>query len=111
MSQVSLTSLEKALHSYTLNPAVHSDPFDIKTVPVAAVAEDKPKNVEEGSLSSSKGQERPTATRHDMFVERLAAVPQLAALPLGNLFKSSQPVELTESETEYVVQVSTLAYQ
>jgi len=102
--QVSLTSLEKALHSYTLNPAVHSDPFDIKTVPVAAVAEDKPKNVEEGSLSSSKGQERPTATRHDMFVERLAAVPQLAGLPLGHLFKSSQPVELTESETEYVVQ-------
>ena len=38
-----------------------------------------------------------------MFVEKLAAVPQLQALSLGPLFRSSQPVELTESETEYTV--------
>lgn len=37
------------------------------------------------------------------FVEQLRAVPEFANL--GNLFKSStMPVELTESETEYVVQ-------
>lgn len=37
------------------------------------------------------------------FVEQLRAVPEFANL--GNLFKSSNmPVELTESETEYVVQ-------
>jgi len=102
--QVSLTSLEKALHAYTLNPAAAVEPFDVKTVPVAPVEEDKPKGGQvEGSLTT-KTQERPTATRHDMFVERLAAVPQLASLPLGPLFKSSQPAELTESETEYVVQ-------
>lgn len=36
-----------------------------------------------------------------MFVEKFAAIPEIAQL--GPLFKSSQPVELTESETEYVV--------
>jgi hypothetical protein len=34
--------------------------------------------------------------------EQLAAVPELSNL--GALFKSSQPVEITESETEYYVQ-------
>ena len=37
-----------------------------------------------------------------MATEQLAAVPELANL--GPLFKSSQPVEITESETEYYVQ-------
>ena len=36
-----------------------------------------------------------------MFVEKFAAIPEIAQL--GPLFKSSQPAELTESETEYVV--------
>ena len=53
----------------------------------------------------SKGPEKPTATRHDVFVDRLSAVPEIAQLNLGPLFRSSQPAELTESETEYVVQV------
>jgi len=38
-----------------------------------------------------------------MFVEKFVSMgPEVAKL--GPLFKSSQPVELTESETEYVVQ-------
>ena len=52
--------------------------------------------------------EKPTATRHDVFVERLAAVPAIAKLELGPLFRSTQPAELTETETEYVVQVRQL---
>lgn len=36
------------------------------------------------------------------MAEQLAAIPELANL--GNLFKSSAPVEITESETEYYVQ-------
>ena len=36
-----------------------------------------------------------------MYAEQLSAVPEIAEL--GNVFKSSPPVELTESETEYVV--------
>jgi len=99
--QVSLSSLEKALHTYTLGQA--AQPFDMKTVPVAPVEEEKPSATSEGL--SSKPAEKPSATRHDVFVERLAAVPAIAALELGPLFRSTQPAELTESETEYVVQV------
>lgn len=56
-------------------------------------------------MMTSKAAEKPSATRHDVFVDRLAAVPAIADLELGPLFKSSQPAELTESETEYTVQV------
>ena len=42
-----------------------------------------------------------TATRQDVYIEKLNAIPQFASY--GPLFKSSAPVELTESETEYVV--------
>jgi len=98
--QVSLSSLEKALHAYTLGQAMQ--PFDLKTVPVAPI-EEKADKAEVGL--PSKAYEKPTATRHDVFVERLAGVPAIAALELGPLFRSTQPAELTESETEYVVQV------
>jgi len=37
------------------------------------------------------------------YVAELAAVPELAALELGPLFRSTAPVELTESELEYLV--------
>jgi len=100
--QVSLSSLEKALHVYTLGQA--AQPFDMKTVPVAPVEETKQAAKTEGLTMSSKV-EKPTATRHDVFVERLAAVPAIAKLELGPLFRSTQPAELTETETEYVVQV------
>jgi len=99
--QVSLSSLEKALHSYTLGQT--DQPFDLKTVPVAPVDEDKP--TKSADTSMSKPTDKPTATRHDVFVDRLAAVPAISALNLGPLFRSTKPAELTESETEYVVQV------
>lgn len=41
------------------------------------------------------------ATTQDLYAEQLASVPQIGKL--GTVFKSSPPVELTESETEYVV--------
>eukprot|EP00095_Tigriopus_kingsejongensis_P010714 maker-scaffold179_size282488-snap-gene-1.26 protein:Tk10714 transcript:maker-scaffold179_size282488-snap-gene-1.26-mRNA-1 annotation:"coatomer subunit gamma-2" len=100
--QVSLSSLEKALHSYTLSSC--DAPFDIKTVPAAPLeplADMKGAGGEAG-LSTRRVETKSTATRHDMFVEKLAAIPQLARC--GPLFRSSQPAELTESETEYVVQ-------
>jgi len=105
--QVSLSSLEKALHSYTLSNC--ATPFDMKTVPAAseeevnaaAGRETKPSQAE-GSLTTKKADAKPTATRHDMFVEKLAAIPEIAD-KCGPLFKSSQPVELTEAETEYMV--------
>nr|XP_042907541.1 coatomer subunit gamma-2 [Parasteatoda tepidariorum] len=38
-----------------------------------------------------------------IFSDQLSAVPELSSLNLGPLFKSSLPIELTESETEFVV--------
>ncbi|XP_013792914.2 coatomer subunit gamma-2-like [Limulus polyphemus] len=51
-----------------------------------------------------KPKEKVAASRQDIFAEQLGSVAELASMNLGPLFKSSQPVELTESETEYVVQ-------
>lgn len=42
-----------------------------------------------------------TVSREESYAEKLRNVPELVAL--GPLFRSSDPVELTESETEYVV--------
>merc|ERR1712096_213292 len=39
---VSISSLEKSLHAYTLNQAAASNPFDMKTVPAAAIEDAKP---------------------------------------------------------------------
>merc|ERR1711887_227482 len=103
---VSVSSLEKSLHAYTLNQAAAEKPFDMKTVPAAAIEESKPVAAASGGLTSKPDKPTTTsATRHDMFVDKLAAVPELQKLNLGPLFRSSQPVELTESETEYTVVV------
>jgi len=103
---VSVSSLEKSLHAYTLNQAAAEKPFDMKTVPAAAIEESKPAAAASGGLTSKPDKPTTTsATRHDMFVDKLAAVPELQKLNLGPLFRSSQPVELTESETEYTVAV------
>lgn len=40
--------------------------------------------------------------REESFAEKLLSVPELASLP-GPLFRSSEAIQLTESETEYVV--------
>ena len=84
---VSISSLEKSLHAYTLNQAAASQPFDMKTVPAAAIEDTKPAAAT-GGLTSKPDKPSPTsATRHDMFVEKLASVPQLQQLNLGPLFR------------------------
>nr|CAD7445188.1 unnamed protein product [Timema bartmani] len=118
--QVSIPGLERALHQYTLSPA--ETPFDMKSVPLATV----PSLTEETSaaLKSGAGTEgiftsisladpvlgtplcaagnkSVTVSREESYGEKLRAVAELASL--GPLFRSSEPVELTESETEYVV--------
>jgi len=62
-----------------------------------------------GDTTPGAGRERKTSektqltSRQDVFSEQLSAIPELSSLSLGPLLKSSQPVELTESETEYVI--------
>ncbi|NWR25879.1 COPG2 protein, partial [Emberiza fucata] len=93
---VSVPGMEKALHQYTLEPS--EKPFDMKTVPLATapILEQKA----EIALVTSKP-EKVAPSRQDIFQEQLAAIPEFKGL--GPLFKSSEPVQLTEAETEYFV--------
>lgn len=108
--QVSIPSLERALHQYTISPS--DVPFDMKSVPLAAVPCPEEtvnltgKGPTDGMLISPAvpGAKVPTVTtisREESYAEKLRSVPELMAF--GPLFRSSEPVELTESETEYVV--------
>ncbi|GAB6020673.1 Coatomer subunit gamma-2 [Chamberlinius hualienensis] len=97
--QVSIVGLEKALHQYTLEPS--KLPFDMKTVPLATqpmTADERKPTVE----ASIKPQEKTVQSVQEIYASQLAAVPEFESL--GPLFKSSAPTQLTELETEYVVQ-------
>lgn len=102
---LSLVSLERALQQYSLEP--NEKPFDLKTVPIDIPVESTAKTIDSGisggvTTSISKAnQEKSVASRQDIFAEQLSAIPEFAHL--GPLFKSSNTVELTESETEYNV--------
>ncbi|XP_062568051.1 coatomer subunit gamma-2-like, partial [Saccostrea cucullata] len=99
--QVSVVGLERALHHYTLEPS--EQPFDMKSVPLETTPITEQKAVREPGESAAPKAEKVAASRQDVYAEQLRAIPEFANL--GNLFKSSSlPVELTESETEYVVQ-------
>ena len=79
------------IFSYTLSNC--EEPFDIKTVPVAPVITNERKTSTSAELPGAKKTEtKVTATRHDMFVEKFSAIPEIAQL--GALFKSSQPAQL-----------------
>ncbi|XP_065531700.1 coatomer subunit gamma-2 isoform X1 [Lathamus discolor] len=93
---VSVPGMEKALHQYTLEPS--EKPFDMKTVPLATAPVFEQKA--EIALVTSKP-EKVAPSRQDIFQEQLAAIPEFKSL--GPLFKSSEPVHLTEAETEYFV--------
>ncbi|KPP67563.1 coatomer subunit gamma-2-like, partial [Scleropages formosus] len=95
---VSIPGLEKSLHQYTLEPS--EKPFDMKTVPLATTPITEQKT-EMAPVASSKLPEKLAPSRQDIYQEQLAAIPEFQGL--GPLFKSSEPVQLTEAETEYVV--------
>ncbi|CAG0888510.1 unnamed protein product [Cyprideis torosa] len=107
--QVSLSGLERALSAYTLSPS--EVPFDLRSVPLAATEEEeqdakrKRQEAAEGvvGITAPAKKEDRAATRQDVFAEKLSALPMCK--DIGPLFRSSAPVELTESETEYVVSV------
>uniref|UniRef100_A0A668AXG4 Coatomer subunit gamma n=1 Tax=Myripristis murdjan TaxID=586833 RepID=A0A668AXG4_9TELE len=90
---VSIPGLEKSLHQYTLEPS--EKPFDMKTVPLATTP------ITEQKTGTVKLPEKLAPSRQDIYQEQLASIPEFQGL--GPLFKSSEPVQLTEAETEYVV--------
>ncbi|KAG5267388.1 hypothetical protein AALO_G00221180 [Alosa alosa] len=98
---VSVPGLEKSLHQYTLEPT--EKPFDMKTVPLATqpISEQK---TEIAPVATSKLPEKLAPSRQDIYQEQLSGIPEFQGL--GPLFKSSEPVQLTEAETEYVMEPS-----
>lgn len=115
--------MEKSLQMYCAEP--QEKPFDLKTVPLAAqpitVIEEKRHGKifllfcflatilswtgkEFAAVAPEivqKKDEKPKVTLLEVYAEQLRSIPEFAKL--GALFKSSEPVQLTESETEYVV--------
>ncbi|XP_068320758.1 coatomer subunit gamma-like isoform X1 [Pyrus communis] len=97
---VPLVNLEASLKNYEAS----EEPFDIKSVP---------KEVKSQPLAEKKAQsKKPTglgapptgpASTVDAYETLLSSIPEFSNF--GKLFKSSAPVELTEPETEYAVNV------
>ncbi|CAH9124383.1 unnamed protein product [Cuscuta epithymum] len=97
---VPLANLETSLKNY--NPS--EQPFDISSVPkevkAPPVAEKKAQGNKKPSALSAPAGATPTL---DSYENLLSSIPEFASF--GKLFKSSSPVELTEPETEYAVNV------
>lgn len=119
-SMFSLPVLEHQLVMYVTSEGrdTFSKAFDMSTVPVVtreqADAEDRTKKLTTAMptlKAPGTGPKRPTKNDADgaaaaaavtqKYAEQLQKIPEIAAY--GGVLKSSQVVELTESETEYVV--------
>ncbi|KAF2898387.1 hypothetical protein ILUMI_07790 [Ignelater luminosus] len=101
--QISIPSLERCLREYILTNT--EEPFDIKSVPLAALPTEEEKQINnqksDGMLITTGPVKPIPVSREENYSEKLSTIPALQQL--GPLFKSSDIVELTESETEYVV--------
>jgi coatomer subunit gamma len=121
-SMFSLPVLEHQLVMYVTNDDrdTFSSPFDLSKVPVVtrdqADAEERTKKLTHATptlkapsagpkpiKASGEAAAASASVVQQKFVEQLQLIPELAAY--GSVLKSSSPVELTESETEYVVSV------
>ncbi|ORY44762.1 Coatomer, gamma subunit [Rhizoclosmatium globosum] len=78
-------TLENGLVNYLAHPELQRAPFDIAAIPTVTRCVAAP-----GSADAQRA-----------YAAAMEKIPELAML--GDIFKSSKPVELTESETEYVV--------
>ena len=99
--------------AYVQDDNRHSTAFDVSSIPkvsrdqaAAEVAQSRPSALD--SMASSSKLPEPTpapataAEAQSSYAAQLAAIPELQSY--GSVYKSSaKPVELTESETEYVV--------
>jgi len=98
--------LEQSLLEYTRNPSAASKPFDITSVSLVPTVDKVATKVgpKPGPVPAAAAPTASTGAKadsQDMYAALIASIPQFAGL--GPLFRSSKPVELTESETEYVV--------
>ncbi|KAI9339930.1 adaptin N terminal region-domain-containing protein [Obelidium mucronatum] len=111
-------TLENGLVNYLAHPELQRAPFDIGAVPTVSRAQEeaekqrqktaKQENIAPSSKSAAAAAASTAAAgpvgsgdAQKAYAAAMEKVPQLAML--GDIFKSSKPVDLTESETEYVV--------
>ncbi|GJQ71483.1 gammaCop [Trypoxylus dichotomus] len=101
--KISISALERSLQEYIQGDTKKA--FDIKSIPVVsplAAEEIQTAAQKADGMLSSTGPSKPIqVTREENYIKELSNVPELQQL--GPLFKSSDVVELTESETEFVV--------
>eukprot|EP01121_Diplochlamys_sp_Union-15-3_P013035 TRINITY_DN3990_c0_g1_i2.p1 TRINITY_DN3990_c0_g1~~TRINITY_DN3990_c0_g1_i2.p1 ORF type:complete len:700 (+),score=124.59 TRINITY_DN3990_c0_g1_i2:312-2102(+) len=90
---IPLYNLELSLRQYLDNPIER--PFDINTVPAFALVD---KTLGKGKKSTTANQ---PAKPKEEPVEKISSLSEFASL--GPIFNSSKQIELSESETEYVV--------
>ncbi|OAQ26904.1 Coatomer, gamma subunit [Linnemannia elongata AG-77] len=124
-STYALAYLERQLLTYVSNPEMADTPFDLSAVPKISRQDEQERGTQElggalpslggrsnspphsGSASNGAGSRpaissAPSLDQQALYAQKLAEVPEFASF--GPLFKSTaKPVELTESETEYVV--------
>ncbi|KAG0365722.1 coatomer subunit gamma [Gamsiella multidivaricata] len=124
-STYALAYLERQLLNYVSNPELADTPFDLSAVPkISRQEEQESRGMQEqasaiqslggkispphsGSASNGAGARpaistAPSLDQQAIYSQKLAEIPEFASF--GPLFKSTaKPVELTESETEYVV--------
>lgn len=95
---IPLPNLEAALVQYRNRPS--EIPFDINSVSVEVETVPR-KEAGKGPFTAAPSSTKKIPAVESAYVEVLSQIPQFAEL--GPLFRSSKPTELTESETEYVV--------
>ncbi|XP_022898578.1 coatomer subunit gamma-2 isoform X1 [Olea europaea var. sylvestris] len=99
---IPLTNMETSLKNYIQNPS--EEPFDINSVPKEVKSQPLVEKKAPGKKPTGLGAP-PTgpASTADTYERILSSIPEFTSF--GKLFKSSAPVELTEAETEYAVNV------
>ncbi|KAL3651811.1 hypothetical protein CASFOL_004813 [Castilleja foliolosa] len=99
---IPLTNMETSLKNYVQNSTEES--FDINSVPKDVKSQPHAEKKAPGKKQTGLGAPPPAPTSAaDAYEKLISAIPEFASF--GKLFKSSAPVELTEAETEYAVNV------
>ncbi|KAK8529917.1 hypothetical protein V6N12_060681 [Hibiscus sabdariffa] len=97
---IPLVNLENSLKNYEAS----EKPFDINSVPKEVKTQPLTEKKAPGKKPTGLGAPPPgPPSTVDAYEKLLSSIPQFANF--GKLFKSSAPVELTEAETEYAVNV------
>ncbi|KAJ0247270.1 Coatomer subunit gamma [Hirschfeldia incana] len=98
--EVPLTNMETSLKNY--DPS--EEAFDINSVPKEVKSQPLAEKKAQGKKPTGLGAPPATpASGFEGYERLLSSIPEFSAF--GKLFKSSSPVELTEAETEYAVNV------